>query len=273
MNAGILDLRPGKLWGLWDMLRVSATAYLKLGRRIEEGRMILLMNKSLNVVWSDEEKSRMRQTMKAIHKHASTLKLETTEEAFAEWLKHDNLPQTTREWDYMTDIVTKELSRKLFLFVPSHVARYYEYQDILSEDARAAFPNAYKELVEAGNCLAAGRFVASVFHSMLAAEIGVRAFANELKVVTPGPVELTDWQPLLNGMTGRIREIENQPKTAQRDEDLAFFSEGAAQFRFFKNGWRMPNAHGRGFFDEPGAIEAIDHVRSFFEVIAKRLKE
>jgi hypothetical protein len=71
----------------------------------------------------------------------------------------------------------------------------------------------------------------------------------------------------------RIKAIENTPKSRERDANLAFYSEGAAQFRFFKNGWRMKTAHGRGDFDEPQAIEVIDHVRSFFEIIARRLKE
>jgi hypothetical protein len=255
------------------MLRVSATAYLKLGRRVEEGRMILFMVEHMNVLYNDEEKARMRNTMRGVHKHAAKLNLETTEEVFAEWLEHDNLPQSTREWDLMTDVVTKELSRKLFLFVPSHISKYYEWDGILSNESSTAFPTAHRQLVEAGSCLAAGRHVACVFHAMLAAETGVRVFGTALGVRLPGPIEYAEWQAILNQMNARIQAIENSPKSPQRDSDLSFFSEGAAQFRFFKNGWRMKTAHGRGEFDEPQALEAVDHVRSFFEIISTRLKE
>lgn len=255
------------------MLKVSATAYLKLGRRIEEGGMILFMVEHANIVWNDQEKGRVRKTMRSIHKHASALKLETTEEVFAEWIEHDNLPQTTREWELMTAVVTKELSRKLFLFVPSHVSKYYQWESILSDAAALAFPKAHRHLVEAGNCLAAGRHVACVFHSMLAAEAGVRVFGTALRVDLKGPIEYAQWETILSQIQIQIQKIENTPKSPERDADLSFFGEGAAQFRFFKNGWRMKTAHGRGEFDEPGAIEAIDHVRSFFEIISKRLKE
>ncbi len=159
------------------MLKVSATAYLKLGRHLEEISVILLLIKD-NLKAYDEERSNLREAMRAIHRHASILKLETTEEVFSEWLEHDKLPETMREWQLMTDVVTKELSRKLFLFVPSHVSKYYEWDGILSKEAATAFPTAYRQLVEAGSCIAAGRHVACVFHSMLAAETGVRVFGT-----------------------------------------------------------------------------------------------
>lgn len=88
-----------------------------------------------------------------------------------------------------------------------------------------------------------------------------------------GPIEYAEWQAILNQMNAQIQSIENTPKSPQRDSNLSFFSEGAAQFRFFKNGWRMKTAHGRGEFNEPQALEAIEHVRSFLEIISKRLKE
>jgi hypothetical protein len=61
--------------------------------------------------------------------------------------------------------------------------------------------------------------------------------------------------------------------TSTKDADLHFLSEAAAQFRFFKSGWRIRVAHARATYTEPEAIEALDHVRSFFETLATRLKE
>jgi hypothetical protein len=61
--------------------------------------------------------------------------------------------------------------------------------------------------------------------------------------------------------------------TPTKDADLHFLSEAAAQFRFFKSGWRIRVAHARATYAEPEAIEALDHVRSFFETLATRLKE
>ena len=48
---------------------------------------------------------------------------------------------------------------------------------------------------------------------------------------------------------------------AYDEADLHFLSEAAAQFRFFKSGWRVRVAHGRATYNEPEAIEAITSAR------------
>jgi hypothetical protein len=70
-----------------------------------------------------------------------------------------------------------------------------------------------------------------------------------------------------------MRDIENRPKSDQRDKELEFYGIAAAQFLFFKNGWRVRAAHAGERYNETQAKEAIDHVRSFFEVLTPRLSE
>lgn len=126
----------------------------------------------------------------------------------------------------------------------------------------------------AANCLAAGFNTASVFHSMRAAEIGVRTLGTDLKIVLPKPIELSDWQEILNAMVAPIKAIENSPRsTPNREEDLQFYSEAAAQFRFFKSAWRVQVAHARETYEENEAIKVFDHTLNFFLTLAKRLNE
>jgi hypothetical protein len=81
----------------------------------------------------------------------------------------------------------------MFLFVSEHLAKYHDL--ILPSIITTAFPFASKELVEAGNCLAASLYTASVFHSMRGAEIGLRVLGIELGVSFPDkPIELAEWQ-------------------------------------------------------------------------------
>jgi len=185
-----------------------------------------------------------------------------------------DLPKSAREYTQIIHVIQAELEGKLFLFVPSHVSSYYEWEGIITEGTRIAFPSAYNELREAGNCLAAGLHTACVFHSMRAAEIGVRALGNALGVSFPDkPIEFAEWANILDQAESKITAMKNLQRGTQKDEDLAFYSQAAIQFRFFKDGWRVRAAHGRASFSEAQAKEAIDHVRSFFDVISARLKE
>jgi hypothetical protein len=119
-------------------------------------------------------------------------------------------------------------------------------------------------------------YTASVFHAMRAAEIGVRSLGAALKITIKSgkPIELAEWREILDGVAVAVRDIESLPNsTPTKDADLLFYSEAAAQFRFFKNGWRVRVAHARATYTEPQAKEALDHVRSFFETLATRLTE
>jgi hypothetical protein len=176
----------------------------------------------------------------------------------------------------LANILQDELRTRLLLYVPSHRAQYYEWQDIISGDVTTAFPKASDEIRAAGNCFAAGLYTGCVFHAMRAAEIGLRALggAKPIKIKSGKPIELAEWREILDGLAKVVEDIENQPNsTPGKDEDQLFYSEACAQFRFFKNGWRIRVAHARATYNESQAKEAIDHVRSFFETLAKRLKE
>ena len=100
-------------------------------------------------------------------------------------------PRTLGEFNTIAAAIASELSRELFCYIPTYLAKYYEAPGIVTERASGAFPKATAELREAGTAFAAGLNTASVFHAMRAVEIGMRSLASDLKVSFPDkPLEL-----------------------------------------------------------------------------------
>jgi hypothetical protein len=267
------------------MIRQFASGYLMLGMQTQDFRMVfnVLENSDPNSglrpvnekrfeLMDDEEKAGLKRTLISMAKICGELGLAESQRLASR--AADGLPETQREFNMVVDAVRAGLDGRIFLSVPQHLAVYYESDALVSDAVKVAFPSAYTEIRDAGTALASGLSTACVFHAMRAAEIGVRVLGTALHVGLPVPIELAEWQPILNGMKAGIEAIENLPRsTPTRDADLLFYSEASAQFRFFKNGWRIRVAHARASYNEAQAKEAIDHVRSFFELLAPRLSE
>jgi hypothetical protein len=135
------------------------------------------------------------------------------------------------------------------------------------------FPTASAEIIHAGNCFAFGEYIACVYQSMSAAEMGLRALASHLGVTLPYPIELADWGKLLGEIEEKIQNMQKPPKTADKDEELSFCSDAMALFRHFKNAYRNHIAHARAHYDERQAQSIMDRTREFIELLATQLKE
>jgi len=183
------------------------------------------------------------------------------------------LPKTSGEFDVLLDAVKAEMQAILFLRVPSDRATYYEHKGILKPSAREGFPTAYIELQKAGNAYALGLYTASVFHCSRAAEIGVRALATKLGVKFPYPLELADWQNMLDQIASKIKAMGPKPKSKKKDADLKFYSEAGAQFGYFKDAWRVRVSHARENYEQDHALRILNHTCEFFEGLSERLSE
>ena len=280
MSNARTDFHPGRLWSLLDMLRIYAEKYIAIGGLIADMRTIFHMTDDAlkhgekdSQHLDEDERAEFRTLLKEMIKVCETLNLSVQHLVSS---AYDDPPQTAREFDLLVRAVMAELKGKLFLFVPSHVAKYYEWPCIVSDKVDDAFPKASQEIRRGGSCLAAGLHTAAVFHAKRAAEIGLRSLGAEhqIKIKTGKPLEQAEWREILDGLSGAVSAIENLPNaTPTKDADLHFMSEACAQFRFFKGGWRIRVAHARASYNESEATEAIDHVRSFFETLATRLRE
>jgi hypothetical protein len=272
------------LWSLWDMLEENAKDFMNLGHALYDVTVVFGFDETTVVNALTQERSlnekgeiAVRDELRKLAAIAKRLNLpvsaKVVERSMA-WA--DSTPQTLKEFDKIVDIFKDEIGSRKCLFLPQHLEQYYEWDGILSDEAITAFPKASEEIREAGTCLAAGANTACVFHAMRAAEIGLMSLAIDCKLTIKGgkPIEIAEWREILDALSTHVHSVENQPNSVPtKDADLLFYSESSAQFRFFKNGWRIRAAHARASYSEPQAKEALDHVRSFFEILAPRLKE
>jgi hypothetical protein len=258
------------------MLEQSAAEYLQLGAHMHLATaMFETLQKQRqarpteNLVLHDKDKEHLGTLLSSIHQICVDLNLPVSTELISSAQK--DLPEGRRELDVLFFAVVTELKKQLFLFVPAHRAKYYGL--ILQSTITVAFPAASQEIVAACNSLAVGLPTASVFHSMRAVEIGVRAVGIELGVTFSYPIELAEWGKIVGEIEPKLEVLKAGARSAEKDANLKFYSEAAAQFRHFNNGWRIRVSHARENYTEDQARSVIDHVISFFEILAKRLKE
>ncbi len=263
-----------RLWSLWEMLEISASEYIALGARLEMA--VRLFQEAEDTRESPygrqltpEEKKHLRGVMEDVLAECRKLKLPVSTELVGK--RMERLPSTSGEMDVLTEAIVAELRTQLFLFVPSHRARWYNLA--LPSIVMSNFPNASQELTSASNALAMGLCTAAVFHAMRAAEIGVRVLGTTLGATFPFGVELAEWANVLDQIDSKIKVLKGLPKGPAKDDDLKFYSEAAAQFRYFKDGWRVRVAHARATYDEGQAAPVVDNTIRFFVTLAGRLKE
>jgi hypothetical protein len=283
-NAGPVHRDPSpwdsrRLWSLWDMLKVSALQFIELGQRIADISTNLYMadmtsHDDPSTALRDDEREDMRQHLIKVWDVCNKLGLNVSGDLISSRVDRThgkaNVPESQREFDLLIDTVKSEIRNKTFLFIPAHVAKYYESDKLLSDQARAAFPSAALELRTAGSSLAAGFGTACVFHSMRALEHGLRALAVDVEV----SFDVQQWQNVIDQIEAKVRQLgKSLPAGLTKTERLQFLSAASASFSHFKDGWRNHVMHTRASYDEAQANVVVDQVRLFLEAISSRLKE
>jgi hypothetical protein len=184
--------------------------------------------------------------------------------------------------------IRKDLAGKQFFYVPRHLADYYydpsrtrTDREIFGELVHKNFPSAVEDIREAGNCYATGNNTACVFHLMRVLEHGLRSLARKVRIKAPPPptppkkprkrrpVDLEEWKGLIDRLEEKIRDIERQRKTPQRQVKLQFYHGAAAQFRHFKNAWRNHVMHSHESYDRHDAAKVMEHTREFMQHLAE----
>lgn len=263
------------------MLKEYAEKYIQLGAKIADARALFSPGIALQIEgeWiggnPEEDKQELAKQLGEVLTELRELceRLDLPVSAALIESQVDAPPQTDGELDLLIRAVITELKTRLFLFVPPHAAKFYEWDEIVSDAVKLAFPSCSAEIRLAGSSFAASLYTACIFHAMRAAEIGVRALATDLQIQFPHPLKLTEWGAIQDKIDTAVKAIKQQPRTTKRDDDQRFYSEAAAQLRYFKDGWRLRAAHARETFTEQQAATVIEHVREFFETVAVRLSE
>jgi hypothetical protein len=140
-----------------------------------------------------------------------------------------------------------------------------------SKSILLAFPKSAGDLKQAAECLAFGRYKATVFHSMNALEFPLRAVARYFDVPFKNA---TTWGTAITNIKDKIDAISRRGKPGARKTDtLHFYGEAAKEFSYFAEAWRNHVMHGRGEHDAHTAHSVWEHVWHFSEHLSKRLSE
>lgn len=295
--------QPGRLWSLFDVLKLYATSFLAIGEHLATVDVFMALNEApSNVSESDElvtnppdlevtsdeleawfvaaaeEERRAAALSNPVDALGQLVELaERLELPVSAELIRQNLARGhaigLAEYRLLKQALYTEIKGKALLYIPRERASFYENETILTDRAKGAFGSAYAELREAGSCYAVGRNTATVLHCMRAAEVGVKAMARALGY-RPDDLTQQDWHPVLLKCESIIEEMRNKMKKGpEKEAELAFYSQAAVQFRHFKDGYRVRAAHARAPFLEGEAKQILDATISFYETLASRLSE
>jgi hypothetical protein len=184
--------------------------------------------------------------------------------------------------------IQSNLESRKFMFMPSDQAEYWDNLELFGDDFMISFPAAaIEEMRESGNCFAAGRWTAAVFHCMRVAEYGLRRLARNLKVTISHkgkicPIEYGDWNTVITAVRNKIIEVRKLPNSPKKEHNIQFYSNAADRCEYMKDIWRNEISHARRRYSKSESLAVINRVRDFVQPFAateakrkikKRLRE
>jgi hypothetical protein len=173
------------------------------------------------------------------------------------------------------DGIQDNLRTRRFMYVPQDQSPYWDNVQLFGDDFIIGFPRqAVREMTEAGNCLAAGRWTACVFHSMRVAEHGLRRLATSLRVTISSkgkncPLEYGTWDAVIAAIRNKITETRKLPSGAVRERRLQYYSTAADHCEYMKDIWRNEVAHSRRCYNKQESVAVLSRVREFVQPLAK----
>lgn len=170
--------------------------------------------------------------------------------------------------------VQNNLQSRTLMFIPSDEAEHYENPLWFGEAFTQNFSKqAVWEAAEAGNCYAAARWTACVFHCMRVAEYGLRTLARKVgaKIADRGkrcPLEYGDWEKVITAIRNKIAATRTLPNGPRKQQRLQFYSDSADQCSYMKDIWRNEISHARRNYEKAEALGVMNRVRDFVQLLA-----
>lgn len=152
--------------------------------------------------------------------------------------------------------------------LPSDKAKLWEVRAPFGEAAFERFEDARFDATEAGNCYAAGRNTACVFHLMRVMEHSLRALAGTLSIDDPGSGPDRSWGAILGKIQTKIDAIASERKGWKQREG-AFFQGAHGLLIGVKDAWRNDCMHLEAKYDESDARRIYDAVNGFMGHLAQ----
>lgn len=250
---------PHSVVDWWTMEQFAAETFFKIGSflqiaidAVDKGSYNLgVLRPTLDHVEQECEKVGLRIALRAVEsaKTACSASAPVLSQALA------TLNSTIR-W---------EMGEHVFMHIPTARAERYDQPQGFGSAVAAAFPSAKFDIWESGNCYAAGRYTACVFHLMRSLEDGLGVLAKIFNV----PSDHTNWHNIIQQLESKIRDMGNDPaKPSNWKIKQEFYSQAANSFMFFKDAWRNYTAHARGKYVEHEADTIYRNVCAFMQKLA-----
>lgn len=268
---------PHQLISWWDMQRFSAGAFYRIGKLLEELRHVWSQPvgvgdaaysfvKRPDPFVQEGDATALANLLALIRENCDSVGLNLSVRAI------DSLSQTLQQPNAITykqvpsrieeldRRIQDEMRNHLFMFIPPKDAEKYDKAELFGVAVNTKFPKAQFDIIEAGNCYAAGRGTAAVFHLMRVMETAVQAFGSVLGISL---VNEKNWQVILNEIHKAIKTL---PAKDQRTIEL---SEAAANLYSVKLAWRNPVMHPKEIYTQEEAKKILDATQNFMEHLAR----
>jgi hypothetical protein len=170
---------------------------------------------------------------------------------FSEWQK--TVPELQHR-------IRDEMEDNLFMFIPPERAALYNNPELFGKDVNAKFPSIQYDVTEAGNCYAAGRSTAVVFHLMRIMEVGVQQLGHKLGVALANE---KNWQNILDEVNKAIRALN------QKDPATKEFAATSANLYSVKLAWRNEVMHPKDTYTLEEADNILRQVKIFMTQLAQ----
>jgi hypothetical protein len=263
------------------MLKISALSYITIGQYLQQITCNLKKAEADDPpAIGPQDIAFIKRLLLLLQKESDNMGLPVSSPLLAELageLSHaggGNAPYLHGKISMLVKTISQELTQ-LFLHIPSDRSQYYDWAIALNENIFNSFPIASIELSHAGKCFAVGEYTACIFHSMRAAEIGLRALAYDrrIKFKKIAPLELKQWDEILEGLEKEEQQIQTYKKTKTREAQFEFYHGAMVELRAFKNMYRNRVMHARKIYDYEQAHIALFHVANFIKILSQKISE
>lgn len=279
------DASPFRLWSLWEMLAFNAGFFCSNSthlQRLMDDVAQAIRERGVDALITADEGERTRSVVNMFVSDSERLLLIRTVERIGRIsnLQFDSLTlqALSIQLEELQHAIWRDLYERTFMYMPRDKEEYFDKPELFGEAVRQRFPKAAEDITAAGNCFATGNYTACVFHLMRVLEHGLRALAKKLRISfktkqgATVPIDLQEWGTIIGKIEAEISDMKNLPKGKRKSEELEFYSQTANEFRYFKDAWRNHVMHTRTSYDEHDAAKAMEHVRSFMQHVATKVK-
>jgi hypothetical protein len=225
--------------------------------------------------WSAEEAAKAKQALTDILEDLDVLSLSMTKlqcERLISEMDKMSLYRLGVNGAALRNTLVDELGQRSFFFIPQNDLRFYNQTELAGPGFKDRFPISNGELIEAGNCLAMGRYTACVCHLMRALDVVLAALERQMAIPTPDKGAERTWGKTLGRIRDEIAKNNKNPPQGWKKEG-EFYQKAEAFIQAMKLTYRDSIFHVAAVYDEQSATSVFNATVEALRYLATRLAE